>query len=268
MPYLNLQDIKLYYEVHGEGSPFLFISETACHGGVWKLYQIPEFSRDHRVITFDYRGTGLSDKPSVKYTTHMFVDDLVAILDHLEVEQAIVCGHSMGGRVAQLLTIEHPQRVRKLILASSGAAHPGMRGIPLRICKEMVEMGYERYVREHTIEVGWTGPFVAQHRDLVDRYLEVRMANNPPLECYLRHVIARMEHDTADRLKEIKIPTLILVGDDDRGVTSDMSHRAGAEILAQEIPQAKFVVLPGERHNYLFTNPNQAHKIIREFIAA
>ncbi len=268
MPYLNLKDIQLYYEVHGEGPPFLFISETACHGEVWKLRQIPEFSRDHQVITFDYRGTGLSGKPSAKYTTNMFVDDIVAILDHLGAEQVIVCGHSMGGRVAQLLTIDYPKKVKKLILASSGAAHPGMRGIPLSICQGLVERGYERYVREHTIEVGWTEQYVETHRDLIDQFLKVRMANNPPLECYLRHVIARMEHDTGDRLKEIKIPTLILVGDEDRGVTSDMSHRTGADILAKGIPQAKLVALPGERHNYLFTNPDAAHKIIREFIAA
>jgi len=66
MPYLDLKDIKLYYEAYGEGPPFLFISETACDGAVWKLFQVPEFSRDHRVINFDYRGTGLSGKPSVK----------------------------------------------------------------------------------------------------------------------------------------------------------------------------------------------------------
>ncbi len=50
MPFLKLKDLDLYYEVHGEGPPFLFISETACHGEVWKAYQVPEFSRDHRVI--------------------------------------------------------------------------------------------------------------------------------------------------------------------------------------------------------------------------
>ncbi len=268
MPYLDLKDIKLYYEVHGEGPPFLFISETACDGAVWKLYQVPEFSRDHRVIIFDYRGTGLSGKPSVKYTTDMFVTDIVALLDHLGAERSIVCGHSMGGRVAQLLALENPQKVKQLILASSGAAHPETKGIPLRICKEMVERGYARYVKEHTIEVGWTEEYVATHRDLIDKYLAVRMAKLAPLECYLRHIIARQEHDTSGRLKDIKVPTLILVGDDDRGVTSDLSHRAGADILARGIPDAKFVVLPNERHNYFFTNPDAAHKIIRDFIAA
>jgi pimeloyl-ACP methyl ester carboxylesterase len=57
----------------------------------------------------------------------------------------------MGGRVAQLLALNHPDKVSKLILASSGAAHPDGEGIPLRIAKEMVEWGYEKYVREHTI---------------------------------------------------------------------------------------------------------------------
>ena len=109
MPYVDLKDAKIYYEVYGDGTPFLFISETACDGAVWKFHQVPEFSRDHRVIIFDYRGTGLSGKPSVKYTTNMFVDDIVALLDHLGAEQVIVCGHSMGGRVALTLSATPPR---------------------------------------------------------------------------------------------------------------------------------------------------------------
>jgi len=267
MPYLDLKDIKLYYEAYGEGPPILFISETACDGAVWKLFQVPEFSRDHRVITFDYRGTGLSGKPSVKYTTNIFVDDIVALLDHLGAEDVIVCGHSLGGRVAQLLALEYPRKVKQLILASSGAAYPETKGIPLRICQEMVERGYARYVKEHTIEVGWTKEYAGAHRDLIGKYLEVRMANLAPLECYLRHLIARQQHDTSGRLKDIKVPTLILVGEDDHGVTSDLSHRTGADILARGIPNSKLLVLPKERHSYFFTNPDAAHKIIREFIA-
>ncbi|TAJ77199.1 alpha/beta fold hydrolase [bacterium] len=267
MPYLNLKDAQLYYEVHGEGPPFLFLSETACDGAVWKLYQVPEFSRDHQILIFDYRGTGLSSKPSIKYTTKMSAADAAALMDNLGMEQAIVCGHSMGGRVAQLLALDHPRKVKRLILASSGAAHPGATGIPLRLCKEMVERGYERYVREHTIEVGWTEEYVATHRDLIDKYLEVRMANLCPAEFYFRHVIARQEHDTSKRLKDIKVPTLILVGEDDHAAVSDMSHRTGADILARGIPHSKLVVLPNERHSYFFSGPETAHKIIRDFLA-
>ena len=86
------------------------------------------------------------------------------------------------------------------------------------------------------------------------------------MECYFRHVIARQEHDTSERLKDIGVPALVLVGEDDHAVVSDMSHRKGADILATGIPNARLVVLPGERHSYFFTNPEAAHKAIREFI--
>ena len=267
MPHVKAKDgVEIYYEASGQGTPFVFLSETACDGAVWNLYQVPEFSRDHRVVILDYRGTGLSGKPSAKYSTEMFADDAVAVLDHLGLEGAVVCGHSMGGRVAQLLALNYPRKVSKLILASSGAAHPGDRGIPLRIAKEMVEWGYEKYVRDHTIVVGWTEVYARNHINRIEKYLQVRMANLCPVEFYFRHVLARQEHDTSGRLKDITVPTLILVGDDDHFVVSDMSHRAGADLLAQGIPNSKLVVLPGARHSYLYTEPEKVHGIIREFL--
>jgi pimeloyl-ACP methyl ester carboxylesterase len=267
MPYVKTKDgVDISYEATGEGTPFLFLSETACDGAVWRIYQLPEFARDHRVIIFDYRGTGLSGKPSAKYSTDMFADDAAAVMDDLDLEGAVVCGHSMGGRVAQLLALDHPRKVSKLILASSGAAHPGETGIPLRIAKEMVEMGYEKYVREHTIVVGWTETYAKQHMDLIEKYLKVRMANLCPVEFYFRHVLARQTHDTSGRLNDIKVPTLILVGDDDHFVVSDMSHRAGADILAKGIPNSQLVVLPGERHSYFYTEPEKVHGIMRDFL--
>ena len=97
MPFLHLKDTELYYEVHGRGQPMVFLSETACDGEVWKLYQVEEFSRDHQVILHDYRGTGRSGKPSIEYSTKMFCDDAAALMDHLGVEKAIV-DRSFDGR--------------------------------------------------------------------------------------------------------------------------------------------------------------------------
>ena len=119
MPTVSVDGVDIYYEIHGQGRPLLFFSETACDGEIWKLFQVREFSRDHSVILHDYRDTGRSAKPSIDYTTKMFCDDAAAILQQLDVRDAIVLGHSMGGRVAQLLALEYPERVSKLILASS-----------------------------------------------------------------------------------------------------------------------------------------------------
>lgn len=268
MPQIKRENVEIYYETHGRGMPFMFFSETACAGDVWKLFQVGEFSRDHMVVIYDYRGTGLSGKPNAPYCTEDFVDDAAAILGHLGAGRATLCGHSMGGRIIQLMALKYPDRVKNLIIASSGAGHSGMaKGIPVRMCKEMVQLGYEQYVRQHTLEVGWTQAYIDNHRDRVKHFLHIRMANLPPLESYLRHVIARQEHDTTDRLKEISAPTLVMVGAEDHASATGRSHRDDAELLARAIPNAKLAVLPGEAHNYFFTNPTQAHRIVREFLA-
>jgi pimeloyl-ACP methyl ester carboxylesterase len=266
MPYLKLPEAEIYYEVHGDGPPFLFCSVTGLDHQAWKFHQVPEFSRDHKVILFDYRGTGKSTKTVQKYSIPIFTADTAALLGYLNADQAIVCGHSMGGVVAQLLAIEHPHKVKKLILASSGAAHPGAHGIPLVMCRDMARKGFEGYIREHTIETGWTKEFVAAHPELIEKFLEVRMSGIAPLENYLHFVLARQEHDHTARLKEIRVPTLILVGDDEHHGAAERTHWDTAHHLAHEIPNAKLVVLQGEGHHYLATNPAAAHKAIREFI--
>jgi len=102
MPFLHLDDADIYYESHGEGVPFLFLSGTATHGEVWKRHQVPEFSRDHRVIIFDQRATGKTKARSERLSTKLLADDAAALLAHLGASDAVVLGHSMGGRVAQL----------------------------------------------------------------------------------------------------------------------------------------------------------------------
>jgi len=267
MPTLRHNDAEIYYEVHGQGQPFLFFSETACSGEIWQLYQVPEFAKDHMVIIHDYRGTGRSTKPSIDYTTRMFCDDAVALLDHLKVKDAIVLGHSMGGRVAQLLALEYPERVKKLILASTGAAFPGGAGLPLQMCKEMIEWGYEKYVREHTIQVGFTDEFVKSQPERLEAFFKVRLANLGPVEFYLRHVLSRQGHDTSGRLKDIRMPTLVMVGEDEGDPKVVMTHRMSSDILAQGIPNAKFVMLPGQKHNYFASDPEMTHRVIREFLS-
>jgi len=266
VPTLKVPEGEIYYEVHGRGQAMVFLSETACDGEVWKIYQVPEFSQDHRVIIHDYRGTGQSSKPSIDYTTQMFARDVIALMDHLKADDAIVVGHSMGGRVAQLLALDYPDRVKRLVLASTGSHFPKTKGLPLKICKEMIEWGYEKYERDHSILVGFTDEFVKSHPERVEHYLKIRMQNLCPVEFYLRHLLARQSHDTSARLKEIRQPTLVLVGEDDRNMSSEVNHRMSSDVLAQEIPNSRLVVLPNERHSYFFANPDEAHKIIREFI--
>jgi len=268
MPTIRSSGAGIYYESHGTGPAFLFCSETAADGEIWKLFQVPEFSKDHQVVTFDYRGTGRSGKPSIDYSTRMFCDDAVAVLDALRIDQVIVLGHSMGGRVAQLIALEYPGRVKKLILASSGASFPGQPGLPLIMCQEMIEWGYTKYVKEHTLEVGFTDEMQKKYPERVEEFFRRRLGNLGPVEFYLRHVLARQAHDTSARLKDIRVPTLVLVGEEEGDPKSVISHRTSSDVLAKGIPGAKFVMLPKQKHNYLFIDPEPAHKAIRDFLAA
>lgn len=267
MPILHLSDVDMRYETYGEGTPLLLIAGTATHGEVWKRHQVPEFSRDHLVIIYDQRGTGKTTTSSKDFSTKRLADDVAALLDHLGARKAIVLGHSMGGRIAQILALDYPEKVGKLILASSGASFP-TRGIPLGMCLQLVEKGYDRYQREHAIEVGFTKAFVAAHRDIVEQFLAVRLADPPPLETFLRLVIARTEADTSARLKDIHVPTLVTVGDDEgHADASGVSHMSSSEVLAHGIPGAKLVVLPGQGHYYPFVDAQTLHKAVREFLA-
>jgi pimeloyl-ACP methyl ester carboxylesterase len=268
MPFLQLEDADIHYETHGSGTPFLFISGTATHGEVWKRHQVPEFSRDHQVIIFDQRPTGKTRTRTTDVSSGRLAADAAALLDHLGARNAIVLGHSMGGRIAQLLALDHPGRIGKLILASTGASFPA-RGLPIRMCVELVEKGYERYVREHSLEVGFTPEFIAAHRAEVEAFLAVRLSDPPPLEAFLRVVIARQETDTSGRLREIRQPTLVMVGDaEGHPDASGISHVSSSQVLARGIAGAKFVIIPGQGHYYPFVDPVATHKAIREFLAA
>ena len=195
MPFIHRNAIEIFYDTHGTGTPLIFFSETACAGDIWNTFQVPEFSRDHLVITHDYRGTGKSTRPTRQYSCEDFVDDAAAILDHLNAGPAILLGHSMGGRVALLMALKYPEKVTKLIVASVGPGITNAPPIPLKMCKEMVEWGYEKYVREHTLEVGWKPEYLDKHRNRVEQFLNVRMNNLPTLEDYLHHVVARQACD-------------------------------------------------------------------------
>ena len=147
MPFLHLDDADIHYETFGEGTPFLFISGTATDGEVWKRHQVPEFSRDHQVIIYDQRSTGKTKTRSQDVSSKGLTDDVAALLGHLGAQKAVVLGHSMGGRIAQLLALDHPDKVGKLILASSGASFPSLRHSDPKNVRNWSRKGYERYLR-------------------------------------------------------------------------------------------------------------------------
>jgi 3-oxoadipate enol-lactonase len=120
MPVAKVGDININYKVEGVGEPLLMIMGYGSGMEGW-YFQASFFAKHFRVITFDNRGVGGSDKPVGPYTTRMMAEDAFGLMDDLSVEKAHVMGASMGGMIAQELAINHPERVKKLILACTYA---------------------------------------------------------------------------------------------------------------------------------------------------
>lgn len=266
MPSLSIDDTLLHYDVEGHGPPIVFCSATATHGDVWKLHQTRRFARNHSVITFYQRGTGRSTTSSLDFSTKRLAADVAMLLAHLEAEPAVVCGHSNGGRVAQYLAVEYPHVVAKLVLMSSGGAS-GAQGIPFNLCKEMVELGYEPWVRDQAVRLGFTTDYVAQHPEDLERFLAVRLAAPPSLDIYLRHVLGRQAFNLGERIKGIAASTLVMVGEDeDHGPPGHITHCVYARGLANDIPNAHLAMLKGQAHYYYYSDPYTTNRLISEFV--
>jgi len=116
--YVDSNGCKIYYQIRGEGSPLVLLMGFGADSNVWELHAA-EYENHFQCIILDNRGVGKSGAPQVPYSTAMMADDVVAVLDHLDIEQAQVAGISMGGAIAQSLALNHPNRVTSIALIST-----------------------------------------------------------------------------------------------------------------------------------------------------
>lgn len=216
MPTVKVNDINLYYEINGEGSPLLLIYGLAGRGRGF-CYQIPALSKQFRTITFDNRGVGETDQPREPYTIPQMADDAAALLDSLGVESAHVFGISMGGMIAQEFALRHPHRLKKLALGCthSGTKHctPSPRWVT-DIFKSLPGKPREQVARE-SIPFNFS-PYTQQnHPDLIEEFLPVMRDNLQSGHAYRLQIDAIYGFDAYERLPQIKAPTLVLTGVDD-----------------------------------------------------
>jgi pimeloyl-ACP methyl ester carboxylesterase len=246
---------RLYFETHGSGEPLLLISGQASDSTAWD-YVREDFAARHRVIVFDHRGTGRSDKPrEPEYSTRGFAADAIAIIDHLGIERAHAYGISMGGRVCQWLGIEHANRIGALVLGCTtpGNAHGVARE---REVDAAMASGDLSKLYDLMVSPEWA----ASHREVVAN-LFTMMKNPIPRYAAQLHYRASEAHDAWDLLPRIRAPTLVIHGSEDR-----INPTANARLLAERIPNATLHIVTGGRHDYLVEYREEASRVVLEFL--
>ncbi|HET8568839.1 MAG TPA: alpha/beta fold hydrolase [Candidatus Limnocylindria bacterium] len=260
------------FDKRGIGPPLVLVAGTGYPGATWDDDLVGPLAERHTVVTFDHRGTGASAPTPDRYSTRLFARDALGLMDALDLAPAHVLGHSMGGRVAQWMALDRPERIRSLILAATGPGQfredqPVTRGVPVRVAVEIAEHGYERYMHDHVRETFFTPEFAEAHPERVERLHRLFWEHRPTLEEYLRHVVARQEHQTADRLGDIAVPALVLVGDRDTVRMGTGSHWEQSMYLVEHLPNAELRVIPGAAHGYFWQVPGETVRAILEWTA-
>lgn len=258
MQFVKLNDITLHYQVIGapEGKPVIVFSNSL--GTDFRIWRdvIVQLVGDFSIVTYDKRGHGLSDAPAAPYTMDDHVNDLAALLDHLKVRDAIICGLSVGGLIAQGLTLARPDLVKALVLCDTGH-----------------KIGNAQMWNER-IEAVENGGIAAISEAILSRWFssEYRKPDNPDFTGY-RHMLERTpsagyigtgaairDTDFTEQTPTITVPTLCIVGSEDGSTPPAL-----VEELARLIPGSRFEIIQGAGHLPCIEKPNALFDLMQPF---
>ena len=270
MATLKINGINLHYEVHGSGEPFFLHHGLTSSSQAWHQH-LPWLTEKYQVIIHDARGHGLTTAPEGDelYSWEIFADDWNRLMEHLEIERAIVGGLSMGGGVSHAFALKYPRKVKALILCDS--AGTGVRNPAMQVSRE--DMDRQMAAREHIVRK--YGVVEQAYRSIA-----AGMAPKPVLEDPENHeleYIQRMAmfsvngsiHATrfvmqttvrsVERTQDLTMPTLIVIGEED-GLLS------AAEWLRDTIPNRRYAFLTKVGHATSRYKPDAWRQAVEEFL--
>lgn len=244
--YAKVNGITMYYEVHGQGSPLVLI-----HGGGSTLHTtfgqiLPLLAKTHKVIGVELQAHGHTSDRNVAETFEQDADDVAELLKQLNIAKADIFGFSNGGNTAMKLAMRHPERVQKLILASTFYKRDGM------------SPGFWDFMANANIS----------HMPQIykDEYLKINPGNQKGLQAMHDHDLKRMQTftDWSDvDLKSIKAPAFVIVGD------RDVMRVEHAVAMHRLLANSRLAVLPATHGSYIgeIMTPNIAPKLLESFVA-
>lgn len=255
-------NIEVNYELHGnEGAPWLVLSHSlACSVRMWDP-QIAALKDRYRILACDTRGHGASEAPAGAYTLEMLADDLNGLLKNLAISKAHYCGLSMGGMIGQTFALKYPGIFQTLTLADTTSRYPAGAAALWAERIKLAEANGMEPLAQPTLERWFTEPFRKKNAATVDRIRKLIVAT--PVAGYVgcSHAIPKI--NLTARLKEIKCPILVIVGDQDPGTPPAMARE-----IHENAPGSKLVVLQQAAHLANIEQPEGFSRALGEFLSS
>lgn len=263
--FIGLGDGKMYFEMAGAGPTLVFTHAGFVDSGMWDA-QWEEFTKSYRVIRYDMRGFGKSDPVKGPISRRA---DLYRLMKHLNVQRATLVGCSMGGEISLDFTLEHPELVSRLVLVSASPSGFEMKGQPppnVLAMMEAAQQGDLERASNLQVEIWVDGPF--RQSAQVDPNVRKRAAemnripvNNQTWAKADMQPLNPLDPPAVGRLKEVRVPTLVIVGAKD-----DPEILRAADVLTNGIPGAKKVVISDTAHVPNMEKPAEFNQAVANFL--
>jgi pimeloyl-ACP methyl ester carboxylesterase len=266
VPYADVNGVKLYYEVEGQGPALVLVHEFAGSTRSWAP-QVAAFRGRYRVLTYNCRGYPPSTVPGDPgaYSQDLSVEDLRRLLEHLRMEEVFLLGFSMGGGIALNFAIRHPGGVRALVLVGTGSGSEDRSkfaaefgAVADRLEREGAAAVADEYLRGPT-----RVQLLRKHPDTWQRLREeFGQLSGAGLANTIRRAITRRPtvYELAEGLRKLRAPTLVLVG------AEDQPALRASEFLAATIPGAQLQVFPQSGHMLNLEEPERFNEAVLRFL--
>ncbi|MGE5595589.1 MAG: alpha/beta fold hydrolase [Hyphomicrobiales bacterium] len=250
MAQLERDGVTIYYEDHGSGFPILLTHGYSATAQMWRG-QVAPLTANYRLITWDMRGHGQTDSPDdpAAYSEAATVDDMAAILDHLGIDRAVIGGLSLGGYMSLAFNLKYPQRTAALMLFDTG---PGYKNPVAREGWNRTSIARAEAFESKGLAAlgGGAEGRIAQHRSAQG------------LAHAARGMLAQFDSRVIESLPDIKVPTMVLVGE------KDEPFIGGSQYMAAKIPAARLVTLPNAGHAANIDQPAAFNEAVLGFLGS
>lgn len=252
---IKVDNIKLYYESHGQGKPIVFSYGYLEDCSVWD-YQVKHFAKDHAVILYDHRGHGRSDKPKVgkgNYSVEVLSNDLYAFIEKLNLEKPTIVGFSLGGMAAIMFALKHSDEISKLVLVGTTAK------MTLPVSAKFFGVLKFFLTYEKFLQMLCKYRFYKPSKQIVDDEFAraSKVDESTAFECWKE---LTENYDVREKVSKIKIPTLIIVGEKDK------VNLEASRYLNREIKSSELHIIPDSGHTVMIEKPHEFNQILEEFI--